>query len=208
MKHLNSFFLLAAFVILFPIRAKSEPRVNGSIGLNFLGGFSTTNHEQVALGGVESQMGLSYGFGLEFSVLPTVSIEVDILNAQKNFEFASPSSSSKESYYLSYLETPVLIKWLASRNFNLKVGPYLSSLMISATRDSGGNSNSVKSEFKNDYGITFGAWFGFQTKKNLLIGLDIRYDLGMADIMNDRLAETHLYSRTLMTLLNFTFLFK
>ncbi|NBX75544.1 MAG: hypothetical protein EBQ92_03255 [Proteobacteria bacterium] len=185
-----------------------EQRLNGGFGLNLLGGFSSTNHEQVALGGVESQMGLSFGLGLEFSVLPTVSVEIDILNAQKSFQFLPLGGGTKESYYLTYLETPVLIKWLLSKNFNLKAGPYLSGLMISATKEAGGATSSVKSEFKNDYGITFGAWFGFQTKKNLLIGLDIRYDLGMADIRNDSVADNHLYTRTLMGLLNFTFLFK
>jgi len=204
----QKFFWVVAFFLVFSSLGKSEARLNGSLGLNLLGGFSTTNHEQVALGGVESQMGLSFGFGLEFSVLPSVSIEIDILNAQKNFEFGSPDNGDKESYYLTYLETPILIKWLASRNFNLKVGPYLSGLMISATKESGGVSSSAKGAFKNDYGLTVGAWLGFQTKKNLLIGLDMRYDIGMADIMNDKLANTHLYTRTLMGLLNFTFLFK
>ncbi|MFM8268889.1 MAG: outer membrane beta-barrel protein [Pseudomonadota bacterium] len=178
------------------------------MGLNLLGGFSSTNHEQTGLGGVESQMGLSFGFGLEFPVLPNVAVEIDILNAQKNFEFTSSLGGLKESYYLTYLETPVLIKWLLSKNFNFKVGPYLSGLMISGVKESGGVSSPVKSEFKNDYGVTFGAWFGFQTKKNLLIGLDLRYDLGMADIRNDNLADSHLYTRTLMALLNFSFLFK
>jgi hypothetical protein len=153
-------------------------------------------------------MGLSFGFGLEFSVLPSVSVEIDVLNAQKNFELLPSGGGAKESYYLTYLETPVLIKWLLSKNFNLKAGPYLSGLIISGTKETGGVASSVKSEFKNDYGITFGAWFGFQTKKNLLIGLDIRYDLGMSDIRNDSVADNHLYTRTLMGLLNFTFLFK
>lgn len=198
---------LLVLILLGPGLALSEQRLNGGLGLNLLGGFSTTNHEQVALGGVESQMGLTYGFGLEFGVLPNVSVEVDILNSQKNFEFTG-NGGVKESYYLTYLETPVLIKWLLSKNFNLKVGPYLSGLIISGTKESAGSSTSVKSEFKNDYGVTFGAWFGFQTKKNLLIGLDLRYDLGMSDIRNDNIADNHLYTRTLMGLLSFSFLFK
>ena len=210
MKKMNKTLLLP--ILMFALMGSGfslgEQRLNGGMGLNLLGGFSSTNHEQIALGGVESQMGLSFGFGLEFSVLPSVSVEIDILNAQKNFEFLPSGGGAKESYYLTYLETPILIKWLLSKNFNLKAGPYLSGLMISATKETGGVSSSVKSEFKNDYGVTFGAWFGFQTKKNLLIGLDIRYDLGMSDIRDDGIADNHLYTRTLMGLLNFTFLFK
>jgi len=207
---MNKSLVLPLFLLVLITSGLSfgEPRLNGGLAINLLGGFSSTNHEQSALGGVESQMGLSYGFGLEFPVLPTVSVEIDFLNAQKSFEFLPMGGGVKESYYLNYLETPVLIKWLLSKNFNLKVGPYLSGLMISATKEAGGVSSPVKSEFKNDYGVTFGAWFGFQTKKNLLIGLDLRYDLGMSDIRNDSLADSHLYTRTLMGLLNFTFLFK
>lgn len=204
----KSWLSLVLLLVMWSSSALSEPRLNSGLGLNLLGGFSSTNHEQVALGGVESQMGLTFGVGLEFSVLPNVSVEIDLLNAQKNFEFAANSGSAKESYYLTYLETPVLIKWLLSKNFNLKVGPYLSGLIISGVKESNGVSSSVKSDFKNDYGVTFGAWFGFQTKKNLLIGLDLRYDLGMSDIRYDSFADNHLYTRTLMGLLSFSFLFK
>lgn len=195
-------------VIFYQGKALAEQRANGSIGFNLLGGFSSTHHEQNGIGPVESQMGLTYGFGIEFLVLPEVSIEIDLLNTQKNFESFWPGAVEKESYFVHYLETPILIKWRPSKNFHLKTGPFLSSLMIKAVKESGGTSESVKDQFKNDYGVTFGAWFGFHTRRNLLVGLDIRYDLGLADIWKDNVAGTQLYSRSLMGLLNFTFLFK
>lgn len=208
MKHLSFRFLLLTALILSGLPAFSEQRGGGSIGVNLFGGFGSTHHEQNGVGLVESQMGLTYGLGLEFIVLPDVSVEIDLLNTQKNFEAFPSGGTEKESYFVNYLETPVLIKWRASKNFHLKTGPFLSSLMIKAEKESGGVSEPVKDRFKNDYGVTFGAWFGFQTKKSLWIGLDVRYDMGLADIWKDNTAGTQLYSRTVMGLLNFTFLFK
>jgi len=186
----------------------AEARAGGSVGVHLLGGFSSTNHKQNGLGVVESQMGLTFGLGIDFIVMPQLAIEVDFLNAQKNFELTPGGSSAKESYYLTFMQVPVLVKLLASKNFHLKAGPYLSGLLMSGYREGSGASSPVKDQFRNDYGVTLGAWLGMQTKKNLMIGLDMRYDIGLADLRNDNLPETNLYSRTLVTLLTFTFLFK
>lgn len=199
-------YLRTVFIFLFLAHLAFSEQMNGNFGLVALGGFSSSNHKGVGLGQVDSKMGLTFGIGFDFKVLPNVAIEVDILNTQKNFELTA--TGTRESYTLTYLEAPVLVKWIASKNFHLKTGPYLTGLLIDGNRESAGQANPVKASFKNDYGVTFGTWFGFQTKKNLQIGLDLRYDLGLADIQWDNDPSTLLYTRTFMALMTLTFNFK
>ena len=188
--------------------ALAEARSAGSVAVHLLGGFTSTHYKEGGLGKVESQMGLAFGLGIDFWVMPQLGIEIDFLNAQKNFELTPAGSSGKESFYLTFLQMPVLVKLMASKNVHLKAGPYLGGLLMSGFKEGSGSSSSVKDQFRNDYGVTVGAWLGTQTKKNLLIGVDLRYDIGLADLRNDNLPETTLYSRTLTTLLTLTFLFK
>lgn len=180
---------------------------NGGTGVLFLGGFSFAHNRSMNAGVVDTKMGMNFGLGIEFRVLSSLALEIDFLIAQKNYE-SILSSGLREAYYLTYFETPVLVKWLVTPHFHLKVGPYLGSFLISATRESNGGEAPVKSEFKNDYGATFGLWLGMPAKKNLSLGLDIRYDLGIADVQNDGDPSSALYTRALMTLFTVVFHFK
>lgn len=207
MKHFQLIGILGVWLIsTFSLNGRAELRPRNGLGFSLLGGFSNTQHRDISLGQISSQMGLTFGFGMDFLVLPEVSIEINLLNTQKNFEIM-PSGGGRESYLLTYLEAPVMVKWWLSKNFQVKAGPYLTGLLIQANRESAGQSQPVKTEFNNDYGVTVGTWLGFQTKKNLLVGLDVRYDLGLADLRADNAPETSLYTRTLLTMLTFNFLF-
>ena len=198
--------IVIVFLLLSHV-ALSEQGPGGNFGVSFLGEFTSSNHREVAIGKIESKTGLVFGLGFNFRVLPEVAIEVDLLNIQKNFELV-PTASSRESYLLTYLEMPVLVKYMPSKYFHLKGGPYLTGLLIDSVRESGGVANPNKTEFKNDFGVTLGTWIGFPTKKSLVVGIDLRYDLGFADIQADSAPETVLYTRAFVGMLNFSFNFR
>ena len=175
-------------------------------GFSFLGGFAFSGHKSNGAGSVQSSTGLSFGIGLDYKVMPSIAIEVDLLDVWKNYEVHGAASVTKNS--LSYLEIPILIKYIASPNFSLKAGPYLAAFIMSADREVGRTSSAVKGDFANDFGMTFGAWAGFYPNQGFSIGLDLQYDLGLNNILGDSDPSHSINSRTFISMLAMTFYFK
>ena len=55
---------------------------------------------------------------------------------------------------------------------------------MSANRQSSGVNSPIKGDFTNDYGVSVGGWLGFWANPQLAVGLDVRYDMGLANVQN------------------------
>jgi len=101
----------------------------------------------------------------------------------------------------SYLNLPIMAKYYVTEEFNIQAGPQISFLLTSKDNFKGSNlllpdgsindtvfnntNNSVntKEDYKN---IDFGLNFGVEYKMNNRISFDLRYNLGLTDLVKNR----------------------
>jgi len=167
------------------------------------GGFSFTSHQSEGAGNVTGQTGLAFGFGVDYKIMNQISLGIDMLYTSKGYQLKSENSVIQ--YDLSYLEFPIWVKWNLAREFQLRVGPYLAGMMVAATRQVSGTATPLKSDFANDFGVSFGSWIGFWANPQLAVGVDLRYDMGLANIQNVAEPSSAIRSRTFISMLNFIF---
>lgn len=155
-------------------------------------------------GEVQGYPGISFGLGLEAVLMPMIGVKVDFIYANKGYEL---QSDVLYRYPASYFTVPVQLSFNPTDFVSFHAGPYLASLILSAERQGSGRIIPATGMFTADFGMTFGLWLGFRATNKLKIGVDLRYDLGLADIQNDAFPESKLYSRTMSGLMTFTFNF-
>jgi hypothetical protein len=200
MRKFRLLFFCAAFFLGTSLSAETAQKKN--LAFTLLGGFSFTNHLSSGLGSVDGTTGMCFGFGLDYRLSRDLVLEIDMLDVWKSYEDRTANTVTK--YNLSFLQFPFLLKYEVSSWFALKGGPYLAAFMIEAERETAGTASSVKGDFKNDFGMTVGAAMSFQASKRLAAGLDVRYDFGFQNILNDRQPTRNLKTRTLLTLFTIT----
>lgn len=170
------------------------------------GGFSFTTNQSQGIGSVSGATGLSFGIGGEAKLLPQFSLCLDILNIQKGFQ--NTSFGVLTNYDLQYLEFPFTLKYQPANQVAFRIGPYLGAFLLSAIREGQGTSAGIKGDFKNDFGITIGSWFGFNPNPSMSVGLDLRFDMGLNNILNDA-EPTHIVkTRAAIAMATVAFYFK
>jgi hypothetical protein len=81
-------------------------------------------------------------------------------------------------WHLNYLNVPVLLQYLPCKGFRVETGPQVGLLLSAKSKDKY-DEQDIKENLKGgDFSWVFGA--GYATKLGL--GMDIRYNLGVADI--------------------------
>lgn len=170
------------------------------------GGFSFNNPVSDGAGSLEGQTGLAFGFGLDYKIMSQISLGIDMLYNQKTYQ--DKSGTAIVQYDLSFLEFPVYVKWAPFRELQFKAGPYLAGLMVSANRQVSGTNASIKGNFANDYGLSFGGWIGFWANNQLAVGVDVRYDMGLANIQNNATPGSSVKTRSVISSLALVFGFK
>ncbi len=168
------------------------------------GGFSFTSHRATTSNPVTSVNGIAFGIGGYYQLLPKLRVGLDILHVGKSYE---EGGTSPTKYNLAYLQVPIKIYWLPLPEVALHTGPYVASFIMSATRETQGNLDSVKASFSNDFGIETGIWIGFRPNQRMTIGLDTRFDLGLSDIESDNDPKDVVRTRTVITLFTVQFAF-
>jgi hypothetical protein len=199
--------ILILGLILTSSASFAERRIGGGTqkkisGLLY-GGFGFSSHKSEGAGSVDGLTGLAYGFGIDYKIMSQISLGLDMLYVQKSYQ--NKTSTSVTEYDLSYLEFPFYVKWSPFREFQLKAGPYLAGMMVSANRQVSGTDSSIKGDFANDYGISLGGWLGFWANPQLAVGVDVRYDMGFANIQNVAQPSSAIKTRTLTTALCLVF---
>jgi Outer membrane protein beta-barrel domain len=203
-KHILIFLLLAGGSLCLAERrpASSGGGQKNTWGLVY-GGFSFSNHRSDGAGDVQGQTGLAFGVGVEHRIMSQISLGIDMLYTQK--AYLSQSLTGTSQYNLAYLEFPIFVKYNVSKEFQLKAGPYLAGLMVSADRQVSGTDSAIKGDFANDYGVCFGSWIGFWANPHLAVGVDVRYDMGLANIQNVAQPQSSIKTRTINSMLTLTF---
>ena len=169
------------------------------------GGFSFPTPRFVdGSGSVQGYPGVTFGFGVEAQVMSAVGVQMNVLYANKGYEL---QDANLTRYPASYLTIPVELNFSPTEFVNLHFGPYLASLVMSAEKFGGGKILPASGMFATDFGLTCGLWLGFRATNKLKIGLDMRYDFGLADIQHDGFPEDKLYTRTFSSLMTFGFNF-
>lgn len=200
-------YILILGLILGSSLSFAERRIGGGtqkkISGILYGGFSFSSHKSEGAGNIDGLTGLAYGFGIDYKIMSQISLGLDMLYTQKSYQSKTPTSVTE--YDLSYLEFPFYVKWSPAREFQLKVGPYLAGMMVSADRQVSGTDSAIKGDFANDYGVSFGGWLGFWANPQLAVGVDARYDMGFANIQNVAQPSSAIKTRTLTTVLCLVF---
>lgn len=202
------FTLLILLVSLWGTASRGETfnNANKKWGFWLLGGFSFTGNQGTGIGNVSGVTGLSFGFGGEARLLPGLSLCMDVLNIQKGYSLTN--SGLTTNFDLQYLEFPVTLKYQPASWAAFRIGPYLGAFLLSANREGQGTSSQIKGNFKNDYGIALGTWLGFNPNQSMSIGLDTRFDMGLANILNDAEPTHVVKTRSIISMATVVFYFK
>ena len=167
-------------------------------------GFSFNDHESTNLTPIRGYTGINFGFGVMYKFLPMFSLGADMLFIHKSYELDDNGTIYR--YDPGYLEFPVQLHFQPVSWFYLHAGPYLASIILSGTKQGQGQLDAVKSTFANDYGVTMGFWIGIPTNPKLHVGIDFRYDYGLADIQFTKWPNYTIHSRSIMPLFTVTWL--
>lgn len=141
----------------------------------------------------ENRFGLAIGGLVEYKLSQKISLQGELVYSQQGFKKNYPDEDFMESYALDYLNIPVLAKYYITDELNLEFGPQLGFLLAAKyidEEDGEKYEEDAKEFFKStDFGLNFGA--GYQLENGL--GINARYNLGLANIFDysrTRIAET------------------
>lgn len=167
-------------------------------------GFTFNEHEATKAGqSARGYTGIVFGFGVDYRFIPNFSLSGEMLFVAKAYELNNGTTLTR--FDPAYLEFPVQLKFQPAGWIYFHAGPYLASLVLSGTRQYDGHQDAIKLNFANDYGVTAGIWIGLAANPKLNVGLDLRYDYGLADIEFDKMPGDTIKTRTLMPLFTVTF---
>lgn len=199
--------ILMALSLLFAPSVFGEGFVQRRLAFHFYGGFSFASNSGTNQSGILSgRTSLSYGLGGEYRILSRLALGLDILHVTKSHNFLENNVTS--SYQLTYLTMPMQLKWYATPWLMFHGGPYLANFILAAFKESNGVFVPMKDNFRNDFGLTFGAWGGFQASNVLWVGLNMRYDVGMQDVEADQDPSDEIKTRAFMIMGTMTFTFR
>lgn len=123
---------------------------------------------------------IHFGYRDEGSPVGTgvFGLQPEILYSNQGF------SSDDLDVELNYITVPVMLKFYATNNFNVELGPYFSYLLSSASESTvvDGTQISLQDlEGGTDYGIAAG--LSYEANSGFVIG--VRYSMGMADMASN-----------------------
>ncbi len=156
----------------YPYRRSTHIRVS----MPLYAGATFTNHSATSAS-LESKLGFAGGLGLDFyTSRRSWSLGFDLLIITKGFK------TGGVDYSVSFLELPILFRAYPFENFAIQLGPYFSPVTLGARQSVGGVSTDVSSQFKGDFGFTFGVRIMKRIRYQANWGIDLRYDLGLSTI--------------------------
>ena len=162
--------------------------VKGGLNLADLGGDS---------GDTDFRLGIHAGGFVSIPVLTNFRVQPEILYSQQG---AQADFGSDEQKY-DYLNIPVMVKFRLTKNFNLHAGPQL-GILLSAKEEFRGDEEDVKDTLTStDIGVGFG--LGYETSDN--VSIDVRYNLGITDIVDDTIDVFSLNNQVIQVSLGIAF---
>ncbi len=151
----------------------------------FKGGLNVSNQNFVGAGAPSTSalVGVNIGFFVDLKVADKLVIQPELLYSTQGTKLNWLSDGvTINSFKLAYINIPVMVKYYATKDFSLEVGPQI-GFLTSAKVNGTANGTTVDVDAKKfynstDFGINFGAGYDF-TKK---ISAGIRYNLGLSNV--------------------------
>ena len=176
-------FTLNKKLVLLLLAGFSLATVNAQVQFGVKGGLNLAN---VSLSG--NTGGVSYSSKVDFHVGGLVSIpafssftiQPEVVYSAQGSKLSSGGDNGTLNF--GYINVPVLLKYNTSSGFYAETGPQI-SFLLSANEKADGASQDIKSDLSStDFGWAFGV--GYQLPSNL--GFDVRYNLGLSNIVKDQ----------------------
>ena len=129
--------------------------------------------------GAKIKPGFNVGALVSIPVTGMLSVQPEVVYSLEGAKGSSGGSSFTEN--LSYINVPILVKYTSSIGVFGEIGPQI-GFLLSAKDKVDGASENVKQFFNStNISLAFGA--GYLSSMN--IGVDVRYNLGLANIAKD-----------------------
>jgi hypothetical protein len=139
----------------------------------------------------KARMGFGGGAFATFKLSPQFGIQPELLYLQKGVKYEE--GSAKMTVKADYIEVPVYLAFLPKLEGKIQpsifAGPYIGYLMSAKIKTEGmadpadNGEEDVKDSTKTtDFGISFGAGFGYALNPKGELFVNVRYDLGMTKV--------------------------
>jgi len=173
------------------IQAQTTISVGARAGLNIA---NLSFSPDIATGGLtkSSRTGFKFGGALEVGFAPIFALQAEPAFITGGSEISGPGG--KITFKMSYIEIPILFKVRIPVPGAVTpyafVGPNLGFVLSSKSLlEAGGQSQETdwKDETSSvNFGLDFGAGAGFKVAPLTTILLDVRYSLGLTNMLNDK----------------------
>ncbi len=141
------------------------------------------------------RMGFLGGGFVEFKLGDKFALRPELMYVQKGVKYEADAGDGKLTVKVDYLELPLLFAWAPEMQGKMQAsifaGPYAAMLMGAKLKGEGftgvdsifNAEEDVKDSTKSvDFGLTFGAGFGYKVSPKGELFFNVRYDYGMTKI--------------------------
>ena len=165
------FFLISIVLSVTLLNADAQEvkfGIKGGLNLANLGGDDAED--------LDYRIGLHAGGFVSVPFLEDFRLQPEIVYSQQG---AQVDFGDDELKY-DYLNIPVIVKFMFTKNFNLQAGPQF-GILLAAQQEISGDEVDVKDVLKStDFGVGLGV--GYESSDN--VSIDARYNLGITDIVD------------------------
>lgn len=145
------------------------------MGFGIKGGLNFATFTGDDVDNIDSRTGFHLGLLAEFGLSESFAIQPEILYSAQGVK------QGDETWKLDYLTIPVMVKYYATDAFSIEAGPY-----IGFNTTSEFDMDGVTMDLKDDTESTdFGLGLGLGYELPMGVFFQVRYALGLSDIMSD-----------------------
>lgn len=192
--------LVALILLAFSVCAVAQEATASKMAFGIQGGlgFGNASGDSAKAGPGETKkmrMGFLGGAFVEFKLGSQFALRPELMYVQKGVKYEADAGSEKLTAKVDYLEVPILFAWAPEMQGKMQAqvfaGPYVAMLMGAKWKGEGftgadsifNTEEDVKDSTKSiDFGLTFGAGFGYKVSPKGELFFNVRYDYGMTKI--------------------------
>lgn len=192
MRHPLAIFLLTCALMSAAAPAARAARARGVTAVGVKAGISLANIFGEDVFDQRFKLGPALGGFLTYSLSDRFAVQPEVLFVMKGSRYESTRFGEyKETMDFSYLEVPLLAKYILARgpvSFNAFAGPAL-ALKLSAKVRYQWEGISEEEDMEGmkgaDLGLALGAGTAYQVSRSGRLSLDLRYTFGLTNIDDD-----------------------
>jgi hypothetical protein len=164
-----------------------QAQIHADFGIK--GGLNIANFKIENTSSPDSKLAVHLGALAHFHFAQNWAIQPELVYSAQGAKQTISGVEYKEK--LHYINIPAMIQYMTGSGFRLQTGPQLGILVSAKSKagDSESNANDMYDTF--DFAWAFGA--GYVTNSG--IGIDARYNLGLANIIDDNASSASVKNR-------------